>query len=126
MTRMRGWLIALSLFTILITGYLSSGAMAQERRDQWIAQVVSAQGKVQARSAGNTEWLPARQNDDFCPGDTIRVGERSRAAIRLPNETILRLDQNTTITFSGLEKKRTSLLDLLRGAVHFFSRTPQG
>jgi tetratricopeptide (TPR) repeat protein len=36
------------------------------------------------------------------------------------------LDQNTTITFSGLEKKRTSSLDLLRGAIHFFSWAPLG
>ena len=123
MIRMQGWFIALS---ILITGYLSSGVMAQDRPDQWVARVVSAQGSVQVRSAGDTTWLPAKLNDAFSPGDTIRIGERSRAAIRLPNETILRLDQNTTITFSGVEKKRTSLLDLLRGAVHFFSRTPRG
>ena len=100
MTRMQGWFTALSICTILITGYLSSGAVAQERRDQRVAQVVSAQGNVQTRRAGNTEWLPARLNDAFSPGDTIRIGERSRAAIRLPNETIPRLDQNTTITFS--------------------------
>ena len=123
MTRMQGRLIALSIF---ITGYLSSGVMAQDTSDQWVARVVSAQGSVQVRSAGDTTWLPAKLNDVFSPGDTIRIGARSRAAIRLPNETILRLDQNTTITFSGVEKKRTSLLDLLRGAVHFFSRTPRG
>jgi tetratricopeptide (TPR) repeat protein len=55
----------------------------------------------------------------------IRVQEHSRAAIVLRNEAILRLDQNTTITFAGLEKEQTFLLDLLTGAVHFFSRIPR-
>jgi tetratricopeptide (TPR) repeat protein len=55
----------------------------------------------------------------------VRVQEQSRAAVLLPSETLLRLDQKTTITFNGIEKERTSLLDLLKGAIHFFSRIPR-
>jgi tetratricopeptide (TPR) repeat protein len=55
----------------------------------------------------------------------IRVKDRSRAAILLSNETVIRLDQLTTITFSGIEKKAISLIDLITGAVHFISRFPR-
>jgi tetratricopeptide (TPR) repeat protein len=71
------------------------------------------------------QWQPVRLDDTYCPGDRIRVQDHSRAAIVLPNEAILRLDQKTTITFTGLEKGPISLLDLLSGAVHFFSRIPR-
>ena len=65
-------------------------------------------------------------NDTYCPGDMIRVGSKSRAAIILPNEVLLRVDQDTTLTFNGIEKQGTSLIDLLKGAIHFFSRIPHG
>ncbi len=91
-----------------------------------MAKVVSVQGSVQARRVGETEWVTVKLNDTYCPGDMIRVQDRSRAAVVLPNESILRLDQKTTLTFIGVERERTSLLDLLIGAVHFFSRIPRG
>jgi tetratricopeptide (TPR) repeat protein len=91
----------------------------------WAAKVVSVQGRVevdrgaQARVVGLDEVL--------CPGDRIRVGERARAAIRLADEdqTVLRLDQLTTLSFAAREPDRPSWLDLLRGAIHFITRIPQ-
>ncbi len=84
--------------------------------------MVSAQGGVQALRADEKQWLPVKLYDTYCPGDRIRVLTRSRADIVLFNETSLRLDQNTTVTFSTPEAEKTSLIGLLRGAVHFFSR----
>jgi tetratricopeptide (TPR) repeat protein len=37
----------------------------------------------------------------------------------------LRLDQHTTITLGGLKEQRTSLIELIRGALYFFSRLPR-
>ncbi|UCF85506.1 MAG: FecR domain-containing protein, partial [Desulfobacteraceae bacterium] len=125
MKKIRTCLIILAILTSFLGGFLSSIAMAQESCKEWVAKVVSMQGNVQARKAGETQWVPVKLNDTYCSGDMIRLEKRSRAAVVLPNEIILRLDQKTTIIFSGLEKKRTSLLDLLKGAVHFFSRTPR-
>jgi len=104
---------------------LYPGTAAAGTCEAWIAKVVSVQGIVEAQRAGETQWQPARLDDTYCPGDKIRVQEHSRAAIVLPNEAILRLDQKTTITFLSLEKSPISVLDLLSGAVHFFSRAPR-
>jgi Tfp pilus assembly protein PilF len=87
--------------------------------------MVSAQGSVEAKRAGETQWLPVKLNDTYCQGDMIRVLERSRAAIMLTTQPTLRLNQETTVTFNGVEKEQTSLIDLLKGAVHFFSRYPR-
>jgi tetratricopeptide (TPR) repeat protein len=93
--------------------------------EQWVAKIVSVQGSVQARLKDTTQWQSVELNNTFCPGDVLRVQEKSRAAVALVNETIIRIDQNTTVNFSGLEKKTTSLIDIITGAVHFISRIPR-
>ncbi len=99
---------------------------AAETCEQWVARVASVEGSVQVRRSGDTRWQPIRLNDTLCPGDMIRVQELSRADIFLSNESTLRLDQKTTVTFPTAEKEGTSFVDLLRGALHFFSRFPRG
>ncbi len=43
----------------------------------------------------------------------------------LENESLLRLRANTTMTFEAAKAKRSSLVNLLKGAAHFFSRRPR-
>src|SRR5947207_2152015 len=93
--------------------------------DPPIAQMVSVQGSVVVRRAGQTQSQPARLNETYCPGDRIQVGEKSRADVALVNQPVLRLDQNTVITLPGLKEGRTSLVELVSGALHFFSRLPR-
>jgi tetratricopeptide (TPR) repeat protein len=109
----------------LFMGFPATFARAGETCDEWVAKVVSVQGVVQTRKAGEAEWVPVNLNDTYCPGDIIRVLELSRAAVVLPNESTLRLDQNTTITFVEPEKEQPLLLKLLSGAAHFLSRIPR-
>jgi tetratricopeptide (TPR) repeat protein len=85
----------------------------------------SAQGIVEVRRSGQTQWVPARLNDLYCGGDQVQVGERSRADLALINQPIVRLYQNTTISLGGVRDERVSLLDLIRGALYFFSRLPR-
>jgi tetratricopeptide (TPR) repeat protein len=40
----------------------------------------------------------------------------------LVNQPVLRLDQDTTITLGGVKEERTSVVELAKGAAHFFSR----
>lgn len=99
-------------------------AQDQERCTNWVGKIVSAEGVVQARRVSHTSWEPTKVNETFCPGDKLRV-ETWRAAIVMANETIIRLDQDTTITFTEIENKESSWLELLKGIVHFISRVPQ-
>jgi tetratricopeptide (TPR) repeat protein len=117
--------LRLAIWLSLLVGSLFSSAVAADTCAEWAAKVVSVQGSVEAQRAGEMQWQPVRLYDTYCPGDRIRVQEHSRAAIVLPNEAILRLDQKTTITFIGFEQGSISLVDLLSGAVHFFSRIPR-
>jgi tetratricopeptide (TPR) repeat protein len=93
-----------------------------ENCEKRVATVVSVQGSVEVQRAGETQWQTVKLNDTFCPGDKIRVNERSRAGLTLVNQPVLRLDQNTSITLGGVKEKQTSVVELARGALHFFSR----
>jgi tetratricopeptide (TPR) repeat protein len=117
----RGSVILILCVTVLTAFLLSSIAFAQPC-GQWVAKVVSVQGVVHALTTGEKQWRPVRLNDTFCPGDMIRILKLSRADIALSNDTILRLDQNTTVTFSEPEKEKTFWVKLLSGAAYFFSR----
>ena len=48
----------------------------------------------------------------------------SRAALRLPDDTVLRLDQNTTTRWAQPQNQDRSLLDVIRGVIHVISRDP--
>jgi tetratricopeptide (TPR) repeat protein len=113
------------MFTVIFAAAMSSGVARAGTCGQWAAKVVSVQGIVQAQSAGETQPRPVRFKETLCPGDSLRVQERSRADILLPNETMVRLDQNTTVKFSEPEKERLSIIDLIIGAAYFISRTPR-
>lgn len=118
-------LLRLALYAL--GAFLLFGAttvQAVEQCDDWLARIVSAQGSVQARRAGETRWVNINLNDLLCPGDMIRVQENSRAALLLRNEAIIRLDQNTTITLPEKEVAKTISVNFLSGIALFFSRFP--
>lgn len=91
---------------------------------QPLAHVVSVQGTVELRRAQSTEWSGLATDSALCPGDSVRVSRRSRAAVRLINESTLRLDQDTTLTLGKALENKT-LIDLLRGAINVITRTPK-
>jgi len=115
----------LVILIALLVALAAPPADGAEADEPWVARVVSVQGLVEARRTGTLHWFAVKLNDTFRPGDMVRLHENSRASVALPNETILRLDQNTTVTFSALEKQQTWLIDLLRGTAYFFSRIPR-
>lgn len=88
-----------------------------------VATVVSAQGSVELRRQGEAEWRAANLDDALCAGDRVRVAERSRAAVALANDIVLRLDQNTMLTLQEAAQEKPTLLELCTGAIHFFTRS---
>jgi hypothetical protein len=72
------------------------------------AKLVSVQGTVEWRRAGETAWQAATPDQPFCPGDAIRVLPRSRADLLEGNQTALRLNGNTTLTIEGTNQNGTA------------------
>ncbi len=123
MRRIISYLIPLTIVcSSFITGLLSPPASPAATCEPEVAKAVSVQGSVEVRREGQAQWEPVKLNDTFCAGDRLRLGERSRADVALINQPVLRLDQNTTMTLGGVTEERKSLVELVKGAAHFFSR----
>jgi tetratricopeptide (TPR) repeat protein len=115
---------AASLLLVLIGFTLQQRVVAAEVCSP-TGRIFSIQGSVEIRRAHAQDWQAAEREGVLCVGDQMRVGERSRAGIRLSNETLLRLDQRTTLTIHAVDQANTQLMDLLRGAIHVMTRTPR-
>ncbi|HEY4732309.1 MAG TPA: FecR domain-containing protein, partial [Gammaproteobacteria bacterium] len=116
-------------FILIILGIMMSmpavSIYAAEQCEPWVARIVSIQGTVNTRPSDAARWSPAILNQTYCAGDIVHVGENSRAAIELSNETIIRLDQKTIIVLSEIEEKESSWLEVLKGTIHIITRVPK-
>lgn len=99
-----------------------------------IGRVVSRQGAVDIRRAGSGAWHRVQRLDSkVCDGDAVRTGPRSRAALWLKPESLIRLDQNTAVLlFSSQDETRVDFFqagvgprpDPDCGTAYFISRFP--
>ncbi len=108
------------LLSGLLMGLVMTAAAMAETAG--VATMVSLQGSAEVRRTRSAEWQPAKIDTVFFPGDMLRIHENGRAAVQLQNDALLRLDQGTTLTFTGIEREETYIIELLKGAAHFFSR----
>ncbi len=113
---------AVCVVVCIVPSAVQSGEICQPE----IARFVSAQGVVELLRATEEDWEAATLDLGICPGDQVRVGAVSRVAVAfLDSDTVLNLDQNTTIEISEPPEAEFSFLHLFRGVAHFFSRKPR-
>ncbi len=110
------------LLTLLLTITIINMASADTRCDNPAAILESAEGVVEWAVGDNDSWQKAERGASFCYGDKVRVLEQ-RAALRLANETLVRLQENSLIIL--LPEAKGFWFGLLEGAGHFLSRTPK-
>ena len=106
---------------------LPGAALAADECATRAGGFVALEGAVEVAHAEQSEWRRASLATPLCEGDSVRVGANSRAALRLLNDAMLRLDQNTTLRLVdiGAEDQERSLIDLVLGAFKSFSRAPR-
>ena len=91
-----------------------------------IARIVSIDNSVQIKDASAAAYVPAALNAPVCQGDSIRVGEFSRATIAFLDSGLrLTIEQNTEFVVQAPQQPGRSFIDLLRGAILFFTRQPR-
>lgn len=116
---LQNWLF--NSFAYSVTLVICLPALANARCESPAATLESVEGTVEW-SISDDHWQQAVRGDAFCYGDKIRVLEQ-RAAIRLANETIVRLRENSVVTL--MPEDKGFWVELLQGAGHFLSRTPK-
>lgn len=112
---------------LILLFFLSPASGAAAICEPVVGRIAAVEGRVEVQRTTDAQWIGAKQNDTLCQGDTVRAGERSRAAIALINQAVLRVDQNSTVRLINIRGKpeERSLLSLLQGAVQSFSRKPR-
>ena len=100
----RGLLSPLLLFFIFYTTMSGSPAQAADvlaACGSSVARVVSIQGNIEVLRSGSNDWTRVAKLDTLvCTGDRLRSGPQSRAALFVQPETLVRVDQNTSVTVS--------------------------
>lgn len=106
---------------IILSAFIAFNAHAQ-RCEKAVANLESLEGKGSYKSQTEDTWSPVTVGFKFCYGDTLRI-EEFRAALRLENETLVRLNEGSVVRF--VPPKKSFWLELVDGAAHFISRTPK-
>ncbi|MGY6215317.1 tetratricopeptide repeat protein [Methylolobus aquaticus] len=109
--------------TLVLVTSGSRGARACEEA----GQVASVEGEVSIQRVGDPKPRNAAVQESLCVGDSIAVGGSSRAALKLINNAVLRLDQNTSLRLAAVSANSQDFtwLDVAQGLVQSFSRQPQ-
>ena len=108
--------------TIVCCSYQS---IAQAKTCTDIGKVVSSRGYVRVQRAGDSNWQFLKNRETICDGDTIKTGYRSRAAVALNNESVMRINQRTSTKLENFSTTIKSGLRVLSGIIHMFSRKPR-
>lgn len=87
------------------------------------AALLAAEGKVEVATSLATGWMPGLTNQVLDVGDRVRTGLRSRATLRLSDQTVLRVNELTLLEIRPAQTaaKRPGL-DLKSGSTYFFNR----
>lgn len=86
------------------------------------SQVIEVAGVVEALIANATQWSPATNGQILLPHDRLRTGVRSRAALRFSDQSVMRLNERTTLEIqppTGTERRRFRIPS---GSLFFFNR----
>ncbi|MGH8524320.1 MAG: tetratricopeptide repeat protein, partial [Gammaproteobacteria bacterium] len=123
---MGSWGLGCLALLVFASCVLTSGAYAQEVCPETVGRFASIEGEAHVQSGVGGGWRAAQLDHGLCEGDTIRVGERSRVAVQLVNDAVLRIDQGTSIRLVNITARtdERSWIDLLSGALHSISRQP--
>ena len=110
-----------------VLGALPTDSQAQQRcPTPPVALFETATNSVQLIAASTRVPVPASRQLQVCSGDTIRVGDNSRAVILiLASNTPFAIDQNTELTLGRPDDRvicqpgdpARSVINLLRGAL---------
>ncbi len=112
-------------FIIIVLSFPYAVKAAPGCEQQWIAKLVSAKGRVEKLRYRHSEWISVKKDEYFCQGDRLRTSRHSRVTLELGNESLVTLEQNSTLSFPILNKSKFSwLLELFEGGAFFRSRRP--
>ncbi len=111
------YLLNLLIYMIMLTGYIFPETSYAQSRNEWMVGTINEKGDVLVKKKDETQWKLIERNYKYQTGDMIKTQGLGTATIYI-NETYVRLNQDTTITFFGKEKKNPTTVEVVKGAVN--------
>lgn len=103
-----------------------SSSPAEAACAQPMARVVSFDNAVQLKEASSGVFVAVAMNAPVCEGDSIRVGGFSRATVAFLDSGLrLTIEQNTEWVVRQPRVPGRSIIELIRGAILFFTSRPR-
>ena len=107
---------------VILVGLLTTGALRSQEASS-SATLLTIEGKVGVYTKTSEGWRMAHTNETLAVGDRVRTGARSRATLRLSDQTVLRVNELTLLEIRpGLADSKRAGLDLKSGSTYFFNR----
>lgn len=103
---------------------LAAPVVAQEC-EAFLAELTGVEGVVEINRAESGTWARVALGDVVCIEDSVRVLAYARASLRLPDGTVLRLTEGTTLHGAEGQNGERTLWDVVRGLIHVISRDPR-
>ena len=125
-----GWLTLGLILAFFLAGGQTARAQEQTPGQQQAAglthaaEIISLLGKVEIKSPQEAAFRPAKLKDQLNAGDQVRTLEKSRAKLWFRDETVLILNENTTMEISQFQagptgRSEKSRLKVFEGAMRF-------
>ncbi len=87
-----------------------------------VSRVIEVTGRVELRRGSATNWQALAVNATLVPGDQVRTGPESRAAIELSDRSIVRVNANTVLLLQPPRGKEERRFRLEAGRIFLFNR----
>src|SRR5260221_6371632 len=118
-----GSVARMSCFAGLALAALAEGhvlAQAQSNQPPVLIVEIEQGSKVEVSRGGRGIWDPAYTNQVLLPKDLLRTGPRSRAALRLSDQSLFRVGELSDLEIQPpSEKKAQASFNLLKGLLYF-------
>ena len=86
------------------------------------SRVIEAAGRVEFLSAATNAWRTATNGLALAPGDRLRTGPQSRAAVRFSDRSLIRLGEATVLEIQPPRHAGSKRFSLREGLLFFFNR----
>lgn len=86
------------------------------------SRVLEVAGTVEFQTFNTTQWVKAKVELRLRPGDRLRTGLHSRAALQLSDRSVIRLESQTTIEIQAPRNSEKHRFRLPSGTLFFFNR----
>jgi tetratricopeptide (TPR) repeat protein len=93
--------------------------------EDWRAELSAIEGTVEVQRGENGAWNRVVSPDVLCLGDSVSAHAFSRVVIRMRDQSVIRLDEYSTLTIEEPDDGIGSIIELIRGVIHVISRDPR-